>query len=72
MMQIQLTRALEAVAADALWGASSTDELQAAWGDHCAEFADESPERARLLKLFDDRLEILRLAERLGSYLRAG
>jgi hypothetical protein len=72
MMQIQLERALEAVAADALYGATSIDALQDAWGDHCSEFPDESPERERLLKLFNDRLEVLRSAERLGGYLRAG
>jgi hypothetical protein len=72
MMQIQLERALEAVAADALYGATSIDELQDAWSMHCDEFPDESPERKRLLQLFNDRLEALKLAERLGGYLRAG
>lgn len=72
MMQIHLTRALEAVAADALYGARDTDELQSAWGDHCSEFPDESAERERLLKLFDDRLQAFRNAEKLVSYLRAG
>ena len=53
MMQLTLNRALEAVAADALYAATSVEELQAAWGDHCDEFADETPDRARLLKLFE-------------------
>lgn len=65
-----LQRSLEAVAADALWAAPTEDDLQAAWGDHCTEFPDESLERARLLKLFNDRLELLRSAERAARMLR--
>jgi sirohydrochlorin ferrochelatase len=72
MMQLTLNRALEAVAADALYAATSVEELQAAWGEHCDEFADETPERARLLKLFDDRLALLKPAERMAKLLRAG
>lgn len=71
-MQLTLERSLEAVAADALWGARDEQELQDMWGLHCSDFADESAERERLLKLFDDRLEALRTAERIGRYLRAG
>jgi len=52
MITATTQRSLEAVAADALWAAPTEDDLQAAWGDHCTEFPDESLERARLLKLF--------------------
>lgn len=70
MITATTQRSLEAVAADALWAAPTEDDLQAAWGDHCTEFPDESLERARLLKLFNDRLELLRSAERAARMLR--
>lgn len=72
MTALHLPRTPEAIGADALYGATSVDELQDAWGLHCSDFADESPERERLLKLFRDRLEVMQLADRLGGYLRAG
>ena len=72
MMKRTLDRALEAVAADALYAAATLDDLQDAWSAHCDEFEDKTPERARLYQLYLDRLAILRSAERMGGCLRAG
>lgn len=72
MMASTLTRSLEAVASDALYGAASIDELQTAWDTHCAEFADESQERERLLKLYNDRCAALQSAELMVKRLGAG
>lgn len=60
---------LIAPAEKALREAKNQDELEDRWFDYADGFADESPERRYLIRVYDDRLRQLR-AEHMARLLR--
>jgi hypothetical protein len=62
---------LIAPAEDALKRADNQSELDDAWEDYCASFADETPERDYLVAIYMGRVKDFKDAARAAEMMRA-
>lgn len=63
-------RSIVQIAADALNRSDTEAELVATWAEYCERYGERTRERADLLRVYDNRLKRVRLAEHAASLLR--